>query len=212
MILLEWIKESGSKPERDKAVTVVVEQCAFCIQLFELGQKAKLRQCSKVCGPINFIHLSFHLPTSVSTSFSSCPIFHQTLDLNSSDTSHSIPDCPGSTITCWQLPLHHGKKWNTLGPYHNYFDLLLFWQMEHLSRNKAVWKTKEKWKQNPKNKEGNRDNASGFKFGWILFFCLCSSQLCSQYNCVWRGLPEQIKQCQGTSPRAGTWPSIPLNC
>lgn len=159
IILVVWIKESGSKPERGKSVTAVVEQCAFCIQLFELGHKAKLRQCCKVCEPISFIHLSYYLSTSVSTSFSSCPVFHQTLDLNSSDTSHSIPNCTGSTITRWQMPLSHGKKLNTLGTYHNYFDLLLFWQVEHLSGNKAVWKTMGGKQQNPKNKEGNHGNA-----------------------------------------------------
>ena len=61
----------------------------------------------------------------------------------------------------WLAGNHHWimtKKWNTRGAYRNYFDLLLFWQIEHLRGNKAVWKIKLR-KKTQKNKEGNHENA-----------------------------------------------------
>lgn len=193
-------QESGSKPERGKAVTAVVEQCAFCIQLFELGHKAKLRQCCKVCGPINFIHSLFYLSTSVSTSFSSCPIFHQTLDLNSSDTSPSIPDCTGSTIICWPLRVRNETHWALITAI---LTFCCFGKWNTSMEKRLSGKQRE---NNPKTRRVRKGIMTMLKdvnlVGYPFFVCVPASSV--QYNCAWRGLPKQIKQCQGTSPRAGT--------
>lgn len=61
----------------------------------------------------------------------------------------------------------------------------------HLCGNRAVWKTRKqttKQKNSRRIRNGIMKMDRCFKFGQILLFlflCLFSSQLCSQYNCIW---------------------------